>query len=193
MLMHMKGHNGISPCCMCKIIRLHVPNSNTTTHYVPHNHSCHPDALCNPHAIKVQSASMNAEAEKLAKEYGIKSLPLLMFLDSLLFPLSFPYDFMHLIWENLMKNLVLLWTGNFKGLDKGTDGYILDKSVWEAIGKATAASGSTIPSAYGPRVPDVSTDCSNMFTKMWSFWTLYLAKYFKHFIHLIFILIDWIC
>ncbi len=126
-------------------------------------------------ADRVQSASTNAEAENLAKEYGIKSLPLLAFLDSLLFPISFPYDFMHLIWENLIKNLILLWTREFKGLDEGTGCYVLDKSVWEAIGKATAMSGSTIPSAYGPRVPNVSMDHSNMSAEMWSFWTLYLG------------------
>ncbi|PBK79794.1 hypothetical protein ARMGADRAFT_1049109 [Armillaria gallica] len=94
---------------------------------------------------------------------------------------------MHLIWENLIKNLILLWTGEFKGLDEGTSCY--------AIGKATAMSGSTIPSAYGSRVPNVSMDCSNMSAEMWSFWTLYLGpvllqhrfkdvKYFKHFVHL---------
>ncbi|KAK0433589.1 uncharacterized protein EV420DRAFT_1689531 [Desarmillaria tabescens] len=106
---------------------------------------------------------------------------------------------MHLIWENLMKNLVLLWTREFKGLDEGMGCYVLDKSVWEAIGKATAASGSTIPSAYGPRVPNMSTDHSNMSAEMWSFWSLYLrpvllqrcfkdAKYFKHFVHLVMLL-----
>ncbi len=217
MLMHMKGHNGISLCHMCKIVGLRIPNSNATTHYVPHDRSHHPDVLCKSDAIKVydlgdlllcshdelmdqadrvQLASTNAEAENLAKEYGIKSLPLLAFLNSLLFLISIPYNFMHLIWENLIKNLILLWTREFKGLDKGTSCYILDKSVWEVIGKVTAMSGSTIPSAYGPRVPNVSMDRSNMSAEMWSFWTLYLGpvllqqrfkdvKYFKHFVRLV--------
>ena len=35
MLMCMKGHNGLSPCRMCKIKGLHVPDSHATTHYVP--------------------------------------------------------------------------------------------------------------------------------------------------------------
>ncbi|PBK65077.1 hypothetical protein ARMSODRAFT_989767 [Armillaria solidipes] len=103
---------------------------------------------------------------------------------------------MHLIWENLIKNLILLWMGEFKGLDEGTGCYVLDKSVWEAIGKVTAMSGSTIPSVYGPRVPNMSMDRSNMSVEMWSFWTLYLGpvllqwrfkdiKYFKHFVCLV--------
>ncbi|KAF8955507.1 hypothetical protein BDZ97DRAFT_1663982 [Flammula alnicola] len=103
---------------------------------------------------------------------------------------------MHLIWENLVKNLVLHWTGEFKGLDEGTESYQLEDKVWEAIGEATAKSGSTIPSSYGSRIPNISTDKSNVSAEMWSFWTLYLGpvllrhrfkhvKYFKHFVSLV--------
>lgn len=48
--------------------------------------------------------------------------------------MSFPYDFMHLIWENLIKNLVLHWTGGFKDLDDGVEEYQLPQAIWEAIG-----------------------------------------------------------
>ena len=58
-------------------------------------------------ANEVQGALTNAEAERLVKQYGIKGLPLLSCLLSLEFLTLFPYDFMHLIWENLVKNLVL--------------------------------------------------------------------------------------
>ena len=118
---------------------------------------------------------MNASASNLAKTYGIKGWPLLSFLHSLSFPHSFPYDFMHLIWENLIKNLVLLWTGEFKGLDEGNEVYELDKTVWEAVGEGTVALGSTIPSAYGAHVLNVAQDKSGCTTDMWSFWTLYLG------------------
>ena len=82
---------------------------------------------------------------------------------------------MHLIWENLIKNLVLLWTGEFKGLDEGDEVYELNKTVWEAIGEGTATSGSTIPSAYGAHVPNVAQDKLGCTADMWSFWTLYLG------------------
>ena len=42
MIMRMVGHNGFSPCRMCKIIGVRIPNSNMTTHYVPHERSAHP-------------------------------------------------------------------------------------------------------------------------------------------------------
>ncbi|KAJ7258664.1 hypothetical protein C8J57DRAFT_1436814 [Mycena rebaudengoi] len=63
---------------------------------------------------------------------------------------------MHLIYENVIKNLVLLWTGSYKGLDEGTGSYHLNPTVWDAIGVATAACGSTIPTAFGARPPDVA-------------------------------------
>jgi hypothetical protein len=81
-------------------------------------------------AQEVQSTLTNAASEKLATKYGIKGLPLLSTLSSLSFPISFPYDFMHLIWMNLIPNLILLWTGNFKDLDYNNKGYILVPKVW---------------------------------------------------------------
>lgn len=106
---------------------------------------------------------------------------------------------MHLIWENLVKNLVLHWTGDFKGLDSGVELYELPKAIWEVIGESTAASGLTIPSAYGSRVPNIATNRSYCSAEMWSFWTLYIGpvllrqcfqnqKYYKHFIRLVWLL-----
>ncbi|KAJ7780645.1 hypothetical protein DFH07DRAFT_729285 [Mycena maculata] len=103
---------------------------------------------------------------------------------------------MHLIWENLIKNLILLWTGEFKGLDEGDGQYELAKAIWEAIASRTSAAGDTIPSAYGSRVPNIAKDRPNVSAEMWSFWALYLgpvllrckfnnAKYYHHFIDLV--------
>ncbi|KAJ6568807.1 hypothetical protein B0H19DRAFT_1209274 [Mycena capillaripes] len=84
---------------------------------------------------------------------------------------------MHLIWENLINNLTLLWTGDFKGLDQGQEGYELSKALWEAIASETASASDTIPSAYGSRVPNIAKDRPNVSAEMWSFWTLYLGAY----------------
>lgn len=103
---------------------------------------------------------------------------------------------MHLIWKNLIKNLILHWMGEFKGLDAGTESYKLMKKVWEALGEATAAAGSTIPSAYSSRVPNITKSKLLVSAEMWSFWALYLglillrqqfsqAKYHCHFVRLV--------
>jgi hypothetical protein len=219
MVMQMKGHNGASPCRMCKIQGLRALDQPGTAHYVPLDRSSHPniqqdhsgqyvkkyDPFNLPlrthdellaQAAEVDATTTIAAADRLSKQYGIKGTPLLSYVHSLFFPSSFPYDFMHLIWENTIKNLILHWTGDFKGLDQGNESYKLSNAIWEGIGTLTASSGSTIPSAYGSRVPNIKKDYHICTADMWSFWTLYIgpvllwrrfdnAKYYKHFVLLV--------
>jgi len=221
MIMRMKGHNAIFPCRMCLIKGIRVPDTRNTTHYVPLYRANHPTVTLAPgdnaevavyasgnlplrthkqfldQARHVQFAPTGAEEERRAKACGIKGIPVLSHLPSLFFPSSFPFDFMHLIWENLLPNLILLWTGKFKGLDEGCESYQLGPGVWEAIGEATKASGSTIPSAYATARPqNVAEDSSACTADSWSFWALYLGPvllrgrfqkeiYYKHFVKLI--------
>jgi hypothetical protein len=217
MVMQIKGHNGIRLCHMCNIQGLCIPGSCTTTHYAPLDQSRHPDIQHDDTMIKkyspshlplqthakflrqghqVQFASNRTQFENLSKQFRVKGIPILAYLSSIYFPSSFPYDFMHLIFENVMKNLVLLWTGKFKGLDEGNGSYVLAPKVWDAIGAATAASGSSIPLAFGARPPNVADDRSATTADTWSFWMLYLGPvllsrrfrsqvYFNHFIELV--------
>jgi hypothetical protein len=57
---------------------------------------------------------------------------------------------MHLIWSNLIPNLVHLWTGSFKNLDHSKEDYVLEPTVWKAIGEATVAAGKTVPTVLVP-------------------------------------------
>jgi hypothetical protein len=215
LLMKMKGHNGKRPCRMCMIEG--VPGSDGHTHYVPLNRSSHPNIMADStktkifdpqnlpmrthdefmaQAAEVEGQRTKAASERMAKQYGIKGVPMLSRLGSLSFPKSTPYDFMHLIFENLLPNLVAHWTGNFKGLDDGEEEYELAKTVWQAVGLETAKSGDTIPSAYGGRVPNIQEHKSEMNAERWSFWALYIApvvlrrrfqkpKYYQHFVKLV--------
>jgi hypothetical protein len=201
MVMRMKGHNGLVPCRTCNIQGVRVPGSRGTTHYVPLDRSNHPDIADTPdspasydasslplrshaqflqQAHEVQFAATTAEEERLAKKYGIKGIPILSNLSSLFFPHSFPWDFMHLIFENVIKNLTLLWTGEYKGMDEGNGSYQLNPTVWEALGAAAAASGSTIPSAFGARPPNAASDKKARTAETWSFWMLYLGPVLLH-------------
>ena len=223
-VMRMKGHNGLSPCRMCKIVAVPAVASQNNTHYTPLDRSTHPKVIAshqagseidpmvqkyNPgnlplrthekmlkQAQEVQLAPTQAAADRLAKVCGIKGVSVLFHLGSVEFPVSPPFDFMHIVWENVVKNLILLWSGEFKGLDVGSGSYQLGQPVWHAIGAATAAAGSTIPAAYGPRLPNIAMDQNQYTAEMWSFWTLYLGpvllrhrfssqKYYKHFIKLV--------
>lgn len=211
MIMRMKGHNALCPCRMCNIQGIHIPSSQITTHYIPLNREHFPDEQQEYHpnslplrnhnafikqAIEVQTASTTTASERLAKKYGINGLPLLSALTSLSFPLSFPYDFMHLIWSNLIPNLILLWTGQFKDLDHDNQGYVLMPTVWETIGEATYSAGKTIPASFGSRVPNIASEKAHMIAETYSIWTLHIApillkgrfrhqRYYKHFIQLV--------
>jgi hypothetical protein len=211
MLMRMKGHNAILPCRMCEIRGVRNPFSSATTNYVPlfRDNFPHSDGSYDSSALplrdpktfmeqaeRVQSAPSTAEFERLATESGIKGVPLLNSLCSLSFPTSFPYDFMHLIWTNLIPNLILLWTGKFKDLDHDGEDYLLAPAVWDAIGKATSDAGKTIPAAFGSRVPNVASEKAQMIAETYSIWTLHLApvllkgrfpnpRYYKHFKELV--------
>lgn len=128
------------------------------------------------------------------KACRIKGIPVLSHLPSLFFPTSFPFNFMHLIWENLIPNLVLFWTGKFKKLDEGQESYHLGPGVWEAIGEATKTLGATVPAAYATaQTHNIAEDMSACMADSWSFWALCLGPvllrgrfskdvYYKHFI-----------
>ena len=146
-------------------------------------------------ANKVQSAESNAESDRLAMKYGINGVPLLSVLDSLSLPLSTGYEFMHLVFENLLPNLALFWSGNFKTLDQDQP-FVLDRHVWDNVGTLTAASKSTIPSCYGAAVPNIATDWSSFSAEAWSQWALFIGpavlnhcfkhdKYYNHFCNLV--------
>ncbi|KAI0819220.1 hypothetical protein BC628DRAFT_1333506 [Trametes gibbosa] len=103
---------------------------------------------------------------------------------------------MHLLWENVIKNIMSFWTGTYKDLDQGTGSYQLPCAVWEAIGAASAASGDSIPYVFGPRPPNIASDKTKWTADTHSFWALYVApvllqgcfvqnKYYDHFIDLV--------
>ena len=105
-------------------------------------------------ASKVEIASTSTEHKWLAKKYGINGIPLL---NCISFPSLFLFDFMHLIWQNLIPNLIEFWTASFKDLTHAGRDYVIEQHVWEEVGAAIAASGATILSAFGALVPDIAT------------------------------------
>ncbi|KAJ7218620.1 hypothetical protein GGX14DRAFT_356905 [Mycena pura] len=64
---------------------------------------------------------------------------------------------MHLISENVFKNLITLWTGDFKGIETGDEDYKLPSAIVNAIGDACVVAGDTTPAAFGARVPNLAT------------------------------------
>jgi hypothetical protein len=144
----------------------------------------------------VASAVNDAEEKRRSQEYGIKGVPLLSTVSSLSIPHSFPYDFMHLVWENVIKTLILLWAGKHKGMDEGSGNYELDPTVFDAIAQAGKDAGDTIPACFGPRIPDIKNERYQFIADTWSMWTMSLGPillrkrfknpvYYRHFVALV--------
>lgn len=184
-VMRMKGHNGFCPCRFCKIHGVRYPTgsvyyvplarvngdaSYTATSLQKHTHERFLDQ-----AEEVITAETTAEEDRLSMACGIKGIPLLSLIGTLALPSSFPLDFMHLIFENLIPNLVAHYTGNFKGLDDGDEEYTLPAKVWSEICETGSASGDTIPSQFGARVPNLEKERSHMTAEAWSFWVMFIA------------------
>lgn len=199
-LTRMKGHNRLHPCQFCEILAVRVEGGKV--YYVP---LYRPEGSVDPANLPMRShnkfieqgtsvleAPTTATAEQLAKDSGIKGVSILASLNTLNFPFSFPLDFMHLIFENLIPNLVRHYTGTFKELNSGTEDYELSKQDWIEICEAGSASGETIPSSFGSRMPNIETERSSMTAEAWGFWCMYLApillrnrfscqRYYDHF------------
>lgn len=205
-IMRMKGHNGFCPCRFCEIHGVRYPTGSV--YYVPltrsnEEESYDPTTLQKRtherflnQAEEVIMAPTTAEEDRLSMMYGIKGIPLLSLVSTLSLPSSFPLDFMHLIFENLVPNLVGHYTGNFKGLDAGTEDYIIPADIWSEVCKISSASGDTIPSQFGARVPNLERERSHMTAEAWSFWVMYIApivlrdrftkpQYYTHFMKLV--------
>lgn len=210
-LMKMKGVNALSPCRNCNIRGHRDPHSRSTTNYVSLYRPDKPDyqALALPSrsprefledARAISRCLTKAEAEALSKETGIKGVPVLSMLDSLRFPDSFPADFMHMVFENIVPQLVDLWSDDFKGIGEGEEEYCLPLTVLNAINSAIASSGDTIPSLFGSRVPTLNN--RYQFTaEAWCHWSIYLApvllkgrfkkdRYYNHFIELVLVIMS---
>ncbi|KAF8600751.1 hypothetical protein BDV93DRAFT_403113, partial [Ceratobasidium sp. AG-I] len=138
-LLAIKGHRRICPCRTCRIHGVTDGEEGSHSYYVPmtlpgEKEYNDPWALPmqSPQTFSDQLAEMEATRTKTAREelariYGINSRCILSRLHSINLPASFPYDFMHLIYENLVPNLILHWTGAFKRLDEGSGNYRLSQ------------------------------------------------------------------
>jgi len=87
---------------------------------------------------------------------------------------------MHLIWENLIPNLIEFWTGAFKDLDHEGKDYLIEPRIWGEIGVTTATSRATIPSAFGAPVPNIATKQHEISAEMYANWTLFIAPIVLH-------------
>ena len=208
---YLKGHNAICPCRSCEIKAVRDTDFNRSTYYVPLQQPKKPNTpsfTWDPEALPLrdedrysaQLAAIHAEPrigrrKELSQKFGINGSSALCEIPSILICSSFPHEWMHLFLENHCQNLLLFWMGKYKDLDEGRENFRIPDAVWIVIGEETAASGSTIPSAFGRRTPNITTERFNFTAEDWAFWFIFLAphilkgrfakeKYYTHFMKL---------
>ena len=106
-----------------------------------------------------------------------------------------PWDFMHLLFENVVQNLVKLWMGKFKGLNDGSGDFTIPKAIWKKIGDETVAAMKQIPAAFVRLLGNLAEDQTTYNAEGWGFWFMYIGpallkgrlsdKYYKHYILLV--------
>jgi hypothetical protein len=205
----MTGHNGFCPCRSCEIKGVRNAAEGGTNYYVPLTHPkkpSQPRRSWDPTTLPlrthesfhitvrmIEEAKHKSRKNKIAMHFGIKKLPALHRVSTLDFARSFPWDWMHLLLENIVPNLVSLWTqtGRYKFLDAGTEHYLIPPHIWQEIGQETAAAVEHIPASFVRVLGNISEDRSIFTAESWGFWFMYLApillrgrfelpKYYEH-------------
>lgn len=195
-----KGHNAFSPCHTCEIQGVSNPAMPVTIYYVPlaHPHDDWRDgaptrASWNPNRLplrteesfssriqEIRSLRTQAEREQAAKEYGLHGESIISTFPGIRMSRSFPWECLHLFFENTIPNMIRHWRGKFGGLNARSENYIIHPDIWEVIGEETAASMKTIPSAFVGHMPNIATDQGLYKGEFYSFWFLYLAPFLLH-------------
>ncbi|QRW06030.1 Transposase family Tnp2 protein [Ceratobasidium sp. AG-Ba] len=204
-LLAMKGHNAMVPCRTCYTQGVLCRGEKNSVYYVPlslpgEEEGYPPDMLLlRTHELFLNHYNSLDELDgqpgrrkQLAKELGINDRPIFARLKSFDLSCCAPYDVMHLLFENLVPNMIKHWTGKFKKLDQGTGNYQLAEAVWKQIGKETAKATGTIPVTFVGTLPDIAEDQTLYKAEAYSFWIQYIAPivlqdrlpepYFEHFL-----------
>ncbi|KIK79836.1 hypothetical protein PAXRUDRAFT_160199 [Paxillus rubicundulus Ve08.2h10] len=190
-MLNIKGHNAYSPCRSCKIKGVRDIGGAGTIYYTPlttpnqpnqTRPSADPDnlPLCSHsdfiHAIKtMNNASTQTERDGIAKQCGIRGEPALRRVKSINYAICAPWEWMHLLLENVVPTLIKHWTGKFKGLDAGRESYKIMPEVWEKIGAETAAAVKEIPSRFVGVLPNIADNHASFTAESWGFWFMYIA------------------
>ncbi|KAG9083127.1 hypothetical protein FRC06_004689, partial [Ceratobasidium sp. 370] len=185
-ILMLKGHGAITPCRTCTIQGAPCQLPNSVVYYVPltgpgEDLSQPDDLILRNHQSFLtyyeqleRERGVGARAE-IAQQSGLNGRPVFAKLSSIDLSSCAPYELMHLIFENLIPNMVHHWKGTFKWIDNGDEVYHLDRDTWKLIGNLTTQATCTIPSQFAGTLPNIDTDMGLYKAEAYSFWFTYLA------------------
>lgn len=175
------------PCRICPIQGIRIVDTNNLSYYLPITRP--PEYPPLPYTIEtlpnrshtqyleqareIEQARTLTERKRLSQLYGINHTPVSSRIPGITFPWSFPFDFMHLL-ENMFKNYISLFAGDFKHLGDGSEPFSIVPHIWREIGTATVKANATIPSSFGRSIPNVAEERAYMTAESHLVWgTLY--------------------
>lgn len=186
--LEIKGHNSIFPCQLCKIKAVYGLGKTHYTMLQPPKNTPNP-LIWDPEHLpmhthhdfistfqNISEAPSKAARGRIMKKTGICGLPGLCRVASLDYACSAPWEWFHLLLENVIPNLINLWTGQFKGLESNTDEFMIAAKVWEEIAQEMMAAVQHIPIAFIQVLGNIAMNCSQFTADLWCFWFLYVAS-----------------
>ncbi|QRV96879.1 Transposase family tnp2 [Ceratobasidium sp. AG-Ba] len=209
-LLMMRGHNAITPCCTG--LWPGTPyHGQKVTYYVPLTPPKPPEGrqanVLSPDEFipfmrthdnflyyydRLSRLPESPARMRLSQQCGLHGRPVLASLKSIDLLSCAPYEMMHLIFKNLIPNMVNNWKGTFKWITEGDEPYIIPGDVWKTIGERTAAATKTIPAQFVGTIPDIDKDFGIYKVEAHSFWFMHLApvllngvlpnEYYMHFL-----------
>lgn len=84
---------------------------------------------------KINLATMSGAKQQIAKEHSITKHSILTKLPCGSWTKGCPYEFMHLIFENVIPMLICLWKGESWEVNHNNQGYVTLEATWEIIGQ----------------------------------------------------------
>ncbi|CAE6451722.1 unnamed protein product [Rhizoctonia solani] len=161
-ILSLKGHNAKTPCRAEE--EAHPEDLPLRTH----------DSFLEDYNA-IEQAPTKAAQKALAQRFGINARPVFSRLRSLDLSTCAPYDAMHLLFENLVPNMINHWFGTFKALDEGAGNYTIPLEGCIKIGRLTAKAARTTPSAFVCTLPDIFEDRDLYKAEAYSYWFQYLG------------------
>ncbi|QRV81018.1 Transposase family tnp2 [Ceratobasidium sp. AG-Ba] len=191
-LLLLKGQNAISPCRTCthsgtpyRLQRAELQDK--IIYYIPltapddDGPTLPEDLIYRTHRTflrsynTIEAAARVGAREELRKQCGLHGRPVFARLGSIDLSSCAPYEIMHLIFENLVPNMVNHWKGTFKWVSQADDPYALDGNVWKIIGELTQEATRTIPSQFVGTLPNIDIDMGLYKAEAFAFWFTYLG------------------
>ncbi|KAJ9095019.1 hypothetical protein QFC21_005812 [Naganishia friedmannii] len=116
---------------------------------------------------EIRGCIAKTSMEAMQTEKGINDQSVFALIGSIDFPWSFSADIMHILFENIMKELLGLWEGKYKasmvtGAVNGRlsaaagENYVISKVDWDAMDGEVASSNATVPAQMARRLGSLS-------------------------------------